>query len=31
MQQAQTSGNFEEFGAALQRLDDAMNRYREAR
>jgi len=31
MQQAQTSGDFAEFGAALQRLDDAMNKYREAR
>jgi uncharacterized protein len=28
MQQAQTSGNFAEFGEALQRLDDAMNKYR---
>ena len=31
MAEAQTSGDFAEFGAALQRLDDAMNRYREAR
>ena len=31
MQQAQTGGDFAEFGAALQRLDDAMNKYREAR
>jgi uncharacterized membrane protein (UPF0182 family) len=30
MQQAQQSGDFAEFGEALQRLDDAMNRYREA-
>lgn len=31
MQQAQTGGNFAEFGEALQRLDDAMNKYREAK
>lgn len=31
MAQAQTSGDFAEFGEALQRLDDAMNKYREAR
>jgi uncharacterized membrane protein (UPF0182 family) len=31
MQQAQTSGDFAEFGQALQRLDDAMNKYREAK
>jgi uncharacterized membrane protein (UPF0182 family) len=31
MQESQTSGNFAEFGEALQRLDDAMNRYRETR
>ncbi|MGB5150665.1 MAG: hypothetical protein WBN99_12040, partial [Mycobacterium sp.] len=31
MQQAQTSGDFAEFGEALQRLDDAMNKYREAK
>lgn len=31
MRQAQQGGNFADFGAALQRLDDAMNRYREAR
>ncbi len=31
MQEAQTSGNFAEFGEALQRLDDAMNRYRQTR
>ena len=31
MQTAQTSGDFAEFGEALQRLDDAMNKYREAR
>ncbi|CAN5285365.1 UPF0182 family protein [soil metagenome] len=31
MQESQTSGNFAEFGEALQRLDDAMNRYREVR
>jgi uncharacterized membrane protein (UPF0182 family) len=27
LRSAQQSGNFEQFGAALQRLDDAMNRY----
>ena len=27
MRQAQQGGNFEEFGQALQRLDDAMNKY----
>jgi uncharacterized protein len=31
MQQAQTGGDFAEFGQALQRLDDAMNKYREAK
>ncbi|ANW63858.1 UPF0182 protein [Mycolicibacterium murale] len=31
MQEAQVSGNFAEFGEALQRLDDAMNRYRQTR
>lgn len=31
MQEAQTSGNFAEFGEALQRLDDAMNKYRQTR
>ena len=31
MQQAQTGGNFAEFGEALQRLDDAMNKYSEAK
>ena len=29
MAEAQTSGDFAEFGEALQRLDDAMNKYRE--
>ena len=29
MQESQTSGNFAEFGEALQRLDDAMNKYRQ--
>ena len=28
MQEAQQSGNFAEYGEALQRLDDAMNKYR---
>jgi uncharacterized membrane protein (UPF0182 family) len=28
---AQQSGNFAEFGTALQRLDDAMNKYNTAR
>ena len=27
LRKAQQSGNFEEFGAALQRLDDAMKKY----
>ena len=27
LRSAQQSGNFEQFGAALQRLDDAVNRY----
>ncbi|MDA4103980.1 UPF0182 family protein [Mycolicibacterium monacense] len=31
LQDAQRSGNFAEYGEALQRLDDAMNRYSEAR
>ncbi|OFJ50317.1 hypothetical protein BEL07_28975 [Mycolicibacterium grossiae] len=31
MRQAQQGGNFADFGSALQRLDDAMNRYRDAR
>ena len=30
MQQAQQSGNFAEYGEALQRLDDAMNKYQRA-
>lgn len=29
MQESQTNGNFAEFGEALQRLDDAMNKYRQ--
>lgn len=29
MAESQTSGNFAEFGEALQRLDDAMNKYRQ--
>ena len=29
--QAQTSGNFAQYGQALQRLDDAMNKYTSAR
>jgi uncharacterized membrane protein (UPF0182 family) len=28
---AQQSGNFAEFGTALQRLDDAMNKYNTAK
>jgi uncharacterized membrane protein (UPF0182 family) len=28
--QAQTSGNFAQYGQALQRLDDAMNKYTNA-
>jgi uncharacterized membrane protein (UPF0182 family) len=31
VQQAQHTGNFSDYGAALQRLDDAMNKYREAK
>ena len=31
MQQAQQSGNFAEYGQALQRLDDAMDKYRDAK
>jgi uncharacterized membrane protein (UPF0182 family) len=31
VQQAQQSGNFADYGEALQRLDDAMNRYRSAK
>lgn len=31
LQSAQRDGNFAQYGEALQRLDDAMNRYREAR
>ncbi|MGJ6125684.1 UPF0182 family protein [Mycolicibacterium sp. Y3] len=31
VQQAQHTGNFADYGAALQRLDDAMNKYREAK
>ena len=31
MQQAQQSGDFAEYGQALQRLDDAMAKYREAK
>ena len=31
MQQAQQGGNFAQYGQALQNLDDAMNKYREAR
>ena len=27
VKQAQQSGNFAEYGQALQRLDDAMNKY----
>ena len=30
-QQAQKGGNFADYGQALQRLDDAMNKYRAAR
>ena len=29
--QAQQSGNFAQYGAALQKLDDAMNKYRETK
>ena len=31
MHQAQQSGNFAEYGEALQKLDDAMNKYRNAK
>jgi uncharacterized protein len=31
VRQAQQSGNFAEYGEALQRLDDAMNKYQSAR
>jgi uncharacterized protein len=31
VQQAQKSGNFADYGQALQRLDDAMNKYRAAK
>jgi len=31
MQSAQQSGNFAEYGQALQNLDDAMAKYREAK
>ena len=31
VQQAQRSGNFADYGEALQRLDDAMNKYRAAK
>jgi hypothetical protein len=31
MQTAQQSGSFAEYGEALQRLDDAMNKYRSAK
>jgi uncharacterized membrane protein (UPF0182 family) len=31
MQQAQQSGNFAQYGQALQNLDDAMGKYRDAR
>ena len=31
VQQAQQSGNFAEYGQALQRLDDAMNKYTNAK
>lgn len=31
VQQAQRGGNFADYGAALQRLDDAMNKYRDAK
>jgi uncharacterized membrane protein (UPF0182 family) len=29
VREAQQSGNFAEYGEALQRLDDAMNKYRQ--
>jgi uncharacterized protein len=31
VQQSQKTGNFADYGQALQRLDDAMNKYREAK
>lgn len=31
VQQAQRTGNFADYGSALQKLDDAMNKYREAK
>ena len=31
VQQAQQSGNFAQYGEALQRLDDAMNKYTTAK
>jgi uncharacterized membrane protein (UPF0182 family) len=31
VRQAQQSGNFADYGQALQRLDDAMGRYQSAR
>lgn len=31
VQQAQRTGNFADYGGALQKLDDAMNKYREAK
>jgi uncharacterized membrane protein (UPF0182 family) len=31
MQSAQQSGNFAEYGQALQNLDDAMAKYRQAK
>ncbi|MDP9168694.1 MAG: hypothetical protein M3O32_21960, partial [Actinomycetota bacterium] len=31
IQQAQQSGNFAEYGQALQNLDDAMAKYRDAK